>query len=188
MPDASLPATDRALLDRLRVGEHEALHTIFTAYHAQLVGLAESIIHDHASAEDVVQDVMLELWRRRDHLVVETSLGGYLMRSARNRALNQVRNRRRDRPESAAASHAAPASAHRDLVEKEIEAAVRQAVSELPDRCREAFELSRVHGLKYAEIALVLGISIKSVETHIGRGLQALRKKLAKWLPQADQM
>ena len=66
--------------------------------------------------------------------------------------------------------------------------ALRQAVSELPERCREVFELSRVQGLKYAEIALVLDISIKSVETHIGRALRALRKRLAKWLPETDQL
>jgi RNA polymerase sigma-70 factor (ECF subfamily) len=137
VPDAAPQVvTDRALLDRLRAGEHEALRIIFTSYHPQLVGLAQSIVHDQASAEDVVQEVMLELWRRREQLVVETSLGGYLMRSARNRALNQIRNRRRDRPESAAALHSTPATAHRDLVEKEIEAAVREAVSELPERCR----------------------------------------------------
>jgi RNA polymerase sigma-70 factor (ECF subfamily) len=58
-------------------------------------------------------------------------------------------------------------------------------VNDLPPRSREAFELSRVHGLTYAEIAEVMEISVKSVETHIGRALQALRTRLAAWLPGA---
>jgi len=187
LPEAvSLPAADRALLDRLRAGEQEALHVIFTTHHAQLLGLAQSIVRDRSTAEDVVQDVMLELWRRRDKLVLESSLGGYLMRSARNRALNQLRTRRRERPESAALNHANPATAHRDVVENEMETAVRAAIAELPERCRQVFELSRMQGLKYAEIAATLGISVKSVETHIGRALRVLRVRLRQWLPDAD--
>jgi RNA polymerase sigma-70 factor (ECF subfamily) len=187
LPDAvSLPASDRALLDRLRAGEQEALHAIFTAHHAQLLGLAQSIVRDRSTAEDVVQDVMLELWRRREKIVLETSLGGYLMRSARNRALNQLRTRRRERPESAAMSHANPSTAHQEVVEQEMEKAVRAAIAGLPDRCRQVFELSRMQGLKYAEIAATLGISVKSVETHIGRALRVLRDRLRQWLPDAD--
>ncbi|MBI4501882.1 MAG: RNA polymerase sigma-70 factor [Gemmatimonadetes bacterium] len=182
----SLSATDRALLERLRAGEHEALHVIFATYHAQLLGFAQSIVHDRSTAEDVVQDVMLELWRRREALHLDTSLGGYLVRSARNRSLNQLRTRRRERPQSAALSHSVPTTAHGELVEREMEDALRAAIAGLPERCREVFELSRVHGLKYAEIATVLHISIKSVETHIGRALRTLRERLKAWLPEAD--
>jgi RNA polymerase sigma-70 factor (ECF subfamily) len=56
-------------------------------------------------------------------------------------------------------------------------------VQSLPDRCREVFELSRVHGLKYAEIARALGISVKTVEAQMGKALRTLRERLAPWLP-----
>jgi RNA polymerase sigma-70 factor (ECF subfamily) len=59
---------------------------------------------------------------------------------------------------------------------------VRAAIAELPPRCREVFELSRVRGLKYSEIAEALGISIKTVETQMGRALKGLRERLAPFM------
>jgi RNA polymerase sigma-70 factor (ECF subfamily) len=178
---------DRELLGRLRAGEHDAMEAIFHAHHPHLVRLAGTLLRDQAAAEDVAQDVLLELWRRREQLVVETSLRAYLMRAARNRALNTIRHRRTvTRADPAELSPTPSPTADRDLTQKEIEAALRQAVSELPERCREAFELSRVHDLTYSEIASVMNISIKSVETQIGRALRALRKRLAAWLPDAS--
>jgi RNA polymerase sigma factor (sigma-70 family) len=67
---------------------------------------------------------------------------------------------------------AAPAA----LVEEEIDLALRAAMHDLPDRCREVFERSRVHGHRYAEIASTLGISVKTVEAQMGKALRILRE------------
>jgi RNA polymerase sigma-70 factor (ECF subfamily) len=175
------------LLERLRTGDHQALESIFHEYHPHLVRLAYSFLRDQASAEDVAQDVLLELWRRREDLVLETSLRAYLLRAARNRALNQIRHRRTvARADPLEMPRGEAPRPDRDLVEKEIDHALQEAVGALPERCREAFELSRVHGLTYSEIATVMGISIKSVETQIGRAIKSLRKRLAPWLPEAE--
>ena len=177
---------DRALLARLRGGDEAAFDAIFRAHYAPLVGLAESVLRHRAVAEEVVQDVMLELWRRRETLVVEESLRAYLFRATRNRALNHLRHRKveqRGEPHARGES-VVPAAADAYLVEEEIDAAVRRAVAELPDRCREVFELSRVHGLRYAEIARALDISVKTVEAQMGKALRVLRERLAPWLPQ----
>jgi RNA polymerase sigma-70 factor (ECF subfamily) len=64
-----------------------------------------------------------------------------------------------------------------------METAIRDAIQRLPDRCREVFELSRLHGLKYTEIAQTLGISIKTVEAQMGKALRVMREELAPWLP-----
>jgi RNA polymerase sigma-70 factor (ECF subfamily) len=69
------------------------------------------------------------------------------------------------------------------VLEGEIEAMTRRAVSELPPRCREVFELSRVHGLRYAEIASTLDLSIKTVEAQMGKALRLIRDRLSPWLP-----
>jgi RNA polymerase sigma-70 factor (ECF subfamily) len=69
------------------------------------------------------------------------------------------------------------------VVEREIDVAVRAAVASLPPRCREVFELSRVRGLKYGEIAQALGVSVKAVEAQMGKALRTLRERLAPFLP-----
>jgi len=147
-------------------------------------------VRSRAVAEEVVQDVMLELWRRRESLAEESSPQAYLFQSTRNRALNHIRHERVERksePELMRQTQIS-ASAPSLLVEDEIEVALKTAVSELPERCREVFELSRIHGLKYAEIATVLGISVKTVEAQMGKALRSLRVKLAPWLPTSDTL
>ena len=175
---------DRDLLAPLRRGDHEAFDALFRAYYPPLVGVAESILRRRALAEEVTQDVFLELWRRHESLVVTESLRSYLFRAVRNRALNHLRHERVELsgPAGDAAVLSTPATAPATLEEEEIEAALREAVATLPDRCRAVFELSRVHGLRHAEIAEVLGISVKTVEVQITRALRVVRASLAPWL------
>jgi RNA polymerase sigma-70 factor (ECF subfamily) len=176
---------ERELLARLRRGDEDAFDAIFRAHYPPLVGVAEGMLRSRAVAEEVVQDVMLELWRRREGLPVEESLRAYLFRATRNRALNSLRHSRVERrgEPHAAGPTAEPARAPATLVEEEIDTALREAVGSLPERCRDVFELSRVHGLRYAEIASTLGISVKTVEAQMGKALRILRERLAAWLP-----
>jgi RNA polymerase sigma-70 factor (ECF subfamily) len=177
---------DRELQDRIRQGDHSAFDALFRATYAQLVGVTRSIVRDADVAEEIVQDVLLELWRRREALVVEDSLRAYLFRATRNRALNHLRHiavERRGEPFVRGESAVSPRADAR-LSASEIEVAIRDAVAKLPERCREVFELSRLHGLKYSEIAQTLGISIKTVEAQMGKALRILREQLAPWLPE----
>jgi RNA polymerase sigma-70 factor (ECF subfamily) len=173
------------LLQRLRGGDEAAFDAIFRSWYPSLVRASESIVRTRAVAEEIVQDVMLELWRRRESLVEGGSAQAYLFQSVRNRSLNFVRHERVERRAEPEAEREAAiqAPAHSLLVEEEIEVALNKAVGSLPDRCREVFELSRTHGLKYSEIAAVLGISVKTVEAQMGKALKSLRAELAPWLP-----
>jgi RNA polymerase sigma-70 factor (ECF subfamily) len=180
---------DRELLARLRAGGHEAFDAIFRAWYAPLVRLAEGMLRERALAEETVQDVMLELWRRRESLDPDGTAQAYLFQATRNRALNHLRHARvqeRVAPQLAADP---PAGTPSDAAaaETELSTAIARAVSTLPPRCREVFELSRVHNLKYAEIAQTLGVSVKAVEAQMGRALRTLRVQLAAWLPGDDR-
>jgi RNA polymerase sigma-70 factor (ECF subfamily) len=165
-------------------GSLDAYESIFKSYYAQLVGVAESMLRERAAAEDVVQDVMVELWHRRATIKVETSLRAYLFRAVRNRALNQLRHRKvAPLADPDAADRVAGPAGDRDFETRELNRAVRKAVAGLPDRCREVFELSRVQGLSYDEIARVMEISVKTVEAQMGKALRVLREELAAFLP-----
>jgi RNA polymerase sigma-70 factor (ECF subfamily) len=175
--------TDSEIVAALRRNDHAAFDSLFRASYAPLVAVAEGILHNRELAEDQVQEVFLQLWRRRESLQIQESLRSYLFRSVRNRALNHLRHERVVRRTALEVpTPFTPASAPTRLVEEEMEAALRRAVLQLPERCREVFELSRVHGLRNAEVAEVLGISAKTVEGQITKALRLLREHLAPWL------
>ena len=184
---ATNDAGERALQERIRAGDEDAFDTVFRDNYAHLVRMAESIIRERALAEEIAQDVMLELWRRRESIEVEQSFRAYLLRSTRNRALNHVRHQRivmREATIAAAVAESARAqSAEDEMLGTELERAVRQAIASLPERTREVFQLSRDRGLKYAEIALFLDVSVKTVEKRMGQALAELRDRLAQWMP-----
>ena len=85
---------EHELLARLRTGEEAAFATIFRTHYGALVGSATRILHERALAEEIAQEVLLELWRRRDTLVLSSALGSYLHQATRNRALNRLRQER----------------------------------------------------------------------------------------------
>ncbi len=188
--DAGFPPEDvqRALFSRLAAGDETAFDTIFRTWYAPLVRIATYLLHDDGIAEEVVQEVMLEVWRRRESLAFEQEPRRYLMRATRNRALNHVRHEavvaRAAARDIAEEAHAATAPAM--VQAAELEVAIAQAVATLPDRCRAVFELSRRHHMSYADIAAALDIAPKTVENQMGKALRMLRVALAVWLPGAD--
>ncbi|HEX9250511.1 MAG TPA: RNA polymerase sigma-70 factor [Gemmatimonadaceae bacterium] len=177
--------SERDLQERIRAGDEGAFDSVFRAHYPHLVRMAESIVRERALAEEIAQEVMLELWRRRASLTVEQSFRAYLIRSTRNRALNHVRHQRIVEREAASAAIDPPSSpsAEEEILGVELERAVRDAIDGLPDNCREIFRLSREHGLRYIEIASAMEISVKTVEKRMGQALAELRERLAPWLP-----
>ena len=175
---------DGELLRRIQQGDEGAYDTAFRAWYAPLVRVATALVRDRDAAEEVAQDVMLELWRRRHVLDATISLRAYLLRSIRNRSLNYLRHARvrRDTAPDVEALYDEPIGSDAPVVANELADAVSVVLRELPPRCREVFELSRVDGLRYAEIAETLGISQKTVEAQIGKALRILRARLANWL------
>lgn len=172
------------LLARLRQSDDDAFAAIFREHYSWLVLAAARLLADRSLAEEVVQDVMLELWRRREELVLAGPLRAYLHQSTRNRALNHLRHGRTVRqsepyvrPPTAAPRPDARVSS------RELQAAMAEALAELSPPQREVFELSRRDGLTYPEIASALDISVKTVEARMGRALRHLRERLSAWLP-----
>ena len=177
------------LLARIARGDRGAFEQLFREHYAALVRFGEGLLRSRELAEDTVQEVLLNLWRQREVVRVDDSVRAYLYRAVRNRALNQIRNERVRReavPQLVLESLSEGEAGDAGVLETELETAVRTAIAELPPRCREVFELSRVRGLRYSEIAETLGISIKTVETQMGRALRSLRGRLRLYLGQGE--
>jgi RNA polymerase sigma-70 factor (ECF subfamily) len=174
------------LLQRLRTGDNEAYAVIFREHYPALVASATRLLGERSLAEEIAQDVMLELWRRRDTLELTGPVRAYLHSAARNRALNRLRQgRTAQRGEVYVKGPSEAPAADSRVMSGELAGAVAEAIASLSGPQREVFEMSRTRGLTYNEIATLLGISVKSVEARMGRALKQLRDHLAPWLPEA---
>lgn len=178
-------AADAALLVRLRAGDERALEAVFRMHYATMCTVVRRIVFAPDVAEELVQDVFFKLWSRREQLAEIDALKTYLYRAARNTALNHLRRQKLEHAfEERELAKGEPVSLD-DVSDGastgEVERAVRAAIQKLPERCREIFLMSRDGGLTYGQIARELGISIKTVETQMGRALKSLRLSLAEF-------
>ena len=177
--------TESELLARLRGGDEEAFAEIFREQYPGLVISASRLLGERALAEEIAQDVMLELWRRRESLMLTGPLRAYLQQAARNRSLNRIRqSKTAQRGEVYVKGPSESPASDSRAISAELQAAAHQAIASLSEPQREVFEMNRTRGLTYGEIAEHLGISVKSVEARMGRALKQLREQLAPWLPE----
>ncbi len=173
-----------ALSKRLRLEDHAAFAEIFRRLHAPLVRYARRITGDDAAAYDVLQDVFMKLWEDRKTLTVKVSLKAMLYTMVRNRAFNSLRRnkwRATDVVVEEMQDLYEPTPLREDSLDAEnLQQRLEGWIDELPARRGEAFILSRYHGLKHSEIAALMGLSERTVDTHILHALRDLRRRLDK--------
>lgn len=188
-PEHSSSELERAWIHGIGAGDEQAFAAMFRHYNRDLYRFALGLLGSADEAEDVVQAVFVAIWQGRARWTVRSSLKVYLFTAVRNRALQHFRNARRRhdaQPQvldfATAARSEAFLDPDRHTEHAEFTAALRSAVDALPPRCREAFVLTREHGMTYAEAAATMGISPQTVMVQIGRALASLRKALAPFL------
>lgn len=189
--DLTVRHDERLAVDRVRAGDALALEVIFVAYRAELLASAERITRSAGVAEDVVQDVFLAIWIGRARWHITTSLAAYLHRAVHNVASRAATSRTRAGTlgeELSAAVQRVPARfldsapAPDELAERAtLTDAVAAATEHIPARARQVFILSRQHELSNREIAEALGLSSKTVESHMKRAFAVLRDRLVRW-------
>lgn len=166
-----------------------ALETLFRAHYDRLYGVAYHYVRSRAVAEEIVQDAFLHLWTRRAEWGQARDLSRYVGAAVRNRALDYVRReqlevawqrRALSGVEDVVLSQFARESGSGGAPEIDDGAEqVRVALRGLPERTQETIALRMYRQLSNAEIAEVMGITVKAVERNIARATQALRVALA---------
>ncbi|HLK96650.1 MAG TPA: RNA polymerase sigma-70 factor [Hymenobacter sp.] len=172
--------SDEELFLRLRQGEEQAFALVFNRYHVELFRFALKYVQLPSLAEDIVQDVLLYLWERRQELAVITSLKAYLYAAVKHRSLDYLKSQYAKQVyESDLPEHLpSPTQADTSLQVQQLTEAIRSAIEALPERCRAIYTLSRNAELTYQEIADQLELSVKTVEAQMGIALRRLRTRL----------
>ena len=171
------------------VDGEKGFKVVFETFYPRLLRFAKEYVVDRFEAENILQDVFLRLWEKRASLPADINLQAWLLTMVKNQCMDFLRHRQvvqrlsvdwetvQEREASFnyhAISHFEPEEMDVEVLERLVE----KAINELPEQCRKAFELSRYDGLKYKEIADKMGVSVKTVETHISHALKILRVTL----------
>lgn len=181
MPSAEI---EQIWLSKLRNGEETALREIFDQYYSWLLSEASKVLNDDDSCKDVVQEVFVELWRRRESLEIRQSLPAYLKRATFNRAINLLKSQQRfsfsddiwKEGDSQEFQEMDFAEEQAKIIENEsLSTDLQTAIESLPEKCRLVFRLSRFEERSHREIAEQLGISVKTIENQITKALRILR-------------
>ncbi len=170
---------EKTLFENIQKGDEEAFELLFKSYYAHLCLFASKIIEDEIAAEEIVQDYFVKLWEKKHQLSIESSLKNYLFRSVKNLCLNFIKhNNIKAQYARQFVSEAEKNNFSDYFMEVDLAKKIEESIQSLPEKRREIFRMSRDEGLKYREIAEILKISIKTVETQMGLAIKTLRDKL----------
>lgn len=155
----------------------------FKDHYSYMYNLAFKITGDSSGSEDVVQNIFMNIWKKRSKIKIETSIRAYLHRSTINACYDFISKSKKtislERSESKDqfSEHTEQQVAHNELQEK-----LEIAIKNLPTKCQVIFSLSRFKGLSSQQIADELAISKKTVDNQIGIALQKLRTELKEFI------
>ncbi len=172
--------TDSHILSLLKGGDDKGIEILFQQYFNVLCLRAIRVVKHREIAEDLVQELFLEIWNKRDRINITSSFKSYLSRSIVNRSLNWLRANKQvfEDAETGLMHKTDNYSISAEIQKDELESYLNECIDELPEKCRLVFILSRYEELSYKEIANKLEISVKTVENQISKALKLLRIRL----------
>jgi len=179
---------DVSLVKAIKRNKKDAFKIIFESYYNPLIRFAIRYVQCQSTAEGIVQDIFLWIWENRRTWTVDGDLKSYLYRTVKHRAIDHWR--KENTYDKYVEHYSAFLSTNNmepenidESEESEFVLAVRKAIEELPNKPRMIYKLNRLEGLTYNEIAEVLEVSPKTVESHMSKALNLLRKKLSSYMP-----
>ena len=168
------------IFKEIKDGNIRAFESLFRSSYEPLCRYACQFVDNMDTAEEIVQDLFYILWKERQTLQIFTSVNGYLYRSVKNKSLQYVEKQKvRDtyRQMNAENTMIETYTPQEELEYKELEQQIQETLRRLPERRQKIFQMNRMEGKKYNEIAQELQISVKTVEAEISKALRELREK-----------
>lgn len=158
----------------------------FNKYYPKLIWFALLFVKQHCAAEEVVSDVMLNIFKKRKKLAETDNIEGYIFISVKNQSLKYLRKSNRqvytDYTESENDLYMTTSvSPEYEYLENEFHQVVKSTIDALPPKRKLVFKLIKEDGLKYNDVAKLLDLSVKTIETHMGLALKSLKKNVERY-------
>ena len=158
---------DSELMQRLSNDDRKAFEHIFKSYYQDLCRFGVTYVKDMDVAEELVQQIFINIWERRYELSISTSMKSYLFTAVRNKSFNYLKLQLPKEYKKVDVDNVGFVESNNkeeDIVFEDLKVYVANAIDSLPGKCKIIFNLSRNSGLTYKEIAEELDISVKTVE------------------------
>ena len=173
------PARIQFLKERIaRFNDQQAYRELYMAFFPPLLQFANGFIKSRQSAEEIVSDVFITIWEKRNRLEHISNLKLYLYTATRNTAINYITRHNKVMITELSELPIEPQSLHYDpermLITSEMKKMIAEAINSLPTRCKLIFKLVKEDELKYREVAELLKVSIKTVETQMSIALKRI--------------
>jgi RNA polymerase sigma-70 factor (family 1) len=176
--------SDEALMREIKADNMFAFDVLYKKYSKKVYKFGYSILKSKEDSENLIQDVFLNLWENRIKVEKDSSIKSYLFTITYNSAISIIRKKSRESQfveylKSLQDTTEEPVSA--ELEYNELSHKLDEIIAVLPPRQKEVFQLHRIEGLSYNQIAERLGISVNTIENHMARALKTMRKKLGNY-------
>lgn len=176
---------DLSLFKSIKAGNQQAFRQLFDLYYESLVFVAFRLLRDMNSAKDMVQEVFLTLWKKRQLLEIHSFIYAYLKRSVVNKSLNYIKARKHFEEDTVLERASYKTSSAQESMEaKDLETLIKKTIDTLPERCRAVFVLKRFEDKSLKEIGALLDISPKTVEHQMTKALKVLKNAVIKYQQQ----
>lgn len=162
-------------------GEEHGFDNLFRHCYPHLVSFAVDMVKLRPVAEEIVSDVFVKLWQKKEDILLIEKLKVFLFVAVKNQCYNHLRRHSLWNVTVSPDNVTILSSAYNpeeDMAFRELQHQLNQAVEQLPEQCKQVFKLIREDGLKYKEVAAILDISPRTVETQLFRAVKKLRKVL----------
>jgi RNA polymerase sigma-70 factor (family 1) len=179
--EAGITSLDNLFQRVVYSDDQVAFRQIFEATYTLLCGISFRMTKSRESSEEIVDDVFCSFWKNRRTINITTSFTLYLIASIRNRSLDYLRKLKKEKSsklEDASGVTSVEIIASDAMAYEELKNHIATAIQSLPRQCRLIFLMSREQDLTYKEISKQLGLSIKTVDTQMGRALKHIRREL----------
>jgi RNA polymerase sigma-70 factor (family 1) len=173
---------DKKLFELVQKDDKKAFDQIYCRYFNFLTNSAAKHLQSRQKAEDVVQEIFISFYNRRNSIEFSVSLRAYLCQALKFKIMNEYRSQNIRNTYQKAVHYSSAQGNRTDYYQvyetKELAHNINRSINLLPEKCREAFLLSRAEELSYKDISGHLGISVSTVEKHIIKALKFLKGNL----------
>lgn len=168
--------------EKIKLIDTNTFERLFTTHYDALYRYCQTMLKEQKDIEDITQSVFMDLWNEHKKVVIHTSVKAYLFKAVYFKCMNKLKHDKVIAKHISTLPNTEKSFNTDSMITEEISVKIKETLDSLPEQCRKIFNMSRLEGLKYQEIAEILQLSVKTVENQMGKALKTMRIALSEYI------